>query len=224
MAALTTGSANFDRLAVAYQALETLAFGRTLERARFCFLDRLAGCRSILVLGEGDGRCLERLALAAPAARIHCIDASSAMLARAQARLPPAAKPRVTFEHGDVLARSFQGAHYDAVVTLFFLDCFTPGEVAEIVTRVRPALAAGSVWLFTDFAVPAGRVARWRASLWLKLLYLFFRWHTRLTARSLPPSESLLLEHGFCRTEERDFDRGFVRSAVYRAPPPDTAS
>ena len=62
----------FDRLARSYRTLELLAFGRDLERARFAWLPALADRKSILVLGEGDGRCLARLAALAPAARIHC--------------------------------------------------------------------------------------------------------------------------------------------------------
>jgi hypothetical protein len=222
MAALTTGPANFDRLARPYRALERLAFGRSLERARFCFLDRLSTCAHILVLGEGDGRCLERLSRIAPAARIHCVDASRAMLARAEVRLPDAARARVVFEQADVLSKSFAPARYDAVVTLFFLDCFTAEQVAAIVARVTPALSAGSLWLFADFAMPAGRLASWRATLWLKMLYLFFRWQTGLAARSLPPSEPLIRAQGFQCREEQDFDRGFVRSAVYQIPLPAT--
>ena len=215
---LTPHAANFDRLARPYRGLEALAFGRTLERARFCFLDRLVDCRSILLLGEGDGRCLERLAVIAPSAHIHCIDASRAMLARAETRLRPAARARVTFEQADVLRRSFPTAGYDAVVTLFFLDCFTADQVAGLIARVRPALQPGSPWIFADFALPTGGFARWRARIWLKSLYLFFRWETGLAAQTLPPSEALLRAQGFRCREEQSLNRGFIRSAVYQAP------
>ncbi len=209
--------ADFDRLARPYRLLEVLAFGRRLERARFCFLDRLRGCRSILLLGEGDGRCLERVAHIAPAARIHCIDASEAMLKRAAARLPPAAAGRVTFEHADIRRHDFPPREYDAVVTLFVLDCFTPDQVAAIVARVRPALRDGATWLFADFALPERGIARWRARAWLAVLYLFFRWQTGLAAQSLPPSEALLRSGGLHCVAERDFDHGLMRSAVYEA-------
>src|SRR5690606_35643402 len=48
--------AGFVRVARIYHALERLAFGRALERARFALLPALAGCRDVLVLGDGDGR------------------------------------------------------------------------------------------------------------------------------------------------------------------------
>jgi ubiquinone/menaquinone biosynthesis C-methylase UbiE len=217
MAPLTTRPANFDRLARVYGMLERVAFGRGLERTRFCFLERLVDCENILVLGEGDGRCLERIAALAPSARIHCVDASRSMLARAASRLPAETQTRVTFQHADVLTTSFQPAHYDAVVTLFFLDCFTTEQVDAIVRLVHPALRSGASWLFADFSVPASGLSRWRARAWLALLYAFFRWQTQLTARSLPPSEELLRARGFRCAAERSFDHGLLRSAVYVA-------
>jgi ubiquinone/menaquinone biosynthesis C-methylase UbiE len=220
MAPLTGGAANFDPLVRAYRWLELLAFGRDLERARFCLLDRLSGCRSILMLGEGDGRSIEQVVQLAPAARIHCVDASSAMIARARARLPEDARRRVDFEQADVLRTQFAGGHYDAVVTPFFLDCFTTEQVSNIIDRVQPALLPDAGWLFVDFTVPPSGWRRWRAVAWLRVLYAFFRWQTGLPARSLPPSEALLVARGFRCTEARSFNRAFVRSALYRAPSP----
>jgi ubiquinone/menaquinone biosynthesis C-methylase UbiE len=217
LTSLTSAPANFDRLARIYRPLELLAFGRDLERARFCFLDRLRDCRSILVLGEGDGRCLARLAQVAPTAEVHCVDASAAMLAMAEARRARS-DDLVRFEHSDVLTTEFTPCRYDAVVTFFFLDCFTAEQVAAIVGRVRPALRHGASWLFADFALPAGRLARWRAQSWLTILYAFFRALTGLKARVLPPSDDILREHGFQMIAERRFQHGFVRSAIFRGP------
>ena len=87
----------FDRLARVYRALEFIAFGRDLERARFEYLGRLSGCRDILLLGEGDGRCAARLAQIAPDAAILCVDSSPGMIARASRRVTGRAAARVTF-------------------------------------------------------------------------------------------------------------------------------
>ncbi len=215
---MKSAAPDFDGLARWYRALEFLAFGRDLERARCCLLDRLAGCRDILVLGEGDGRCLAQLVRAAPLARIRCVDASGAMLARAAARLTdPADRARVTLEQGDAFALDLPAGRYDAVVTLFFLDCFLPDQVERLVARIRGALQPGARWLWADFAVPAG----WRrgpARAALRLLYLFFRWQTGLKARALPPTEAILERAGFRREVEREFRGGFVRVALFRGP------
>jgi ubiquinone/menaquinone biosynthesis C-methylase UbiE len=216
MAPLKPLASGFDGLARVYRTLEFLAFGSDLERARFCFLDRLRDCREILLLGEGDGRCLARLVRTAPWARIHCIDGSAAMLARAAARLSGTeAASRVTFEQADVLTKAFPTARYDAVTTLFVLDCFSSGQTAAIVNGVRASLRDGARWLFVDFAEPPRGLPRATARAWLTLLYAFFRWQTGLSATSLPPSEAILRQAGFDPVAQRDFRRGFVRSVLF---------
>lgn len=214
-------AANFDRLARPYRALEVLAFGRDLERARFCLLDRLAAARSILIIGEGDGRCLERLTTLAPQARIDCFDASEKMLGLARSRLAasnPAALERVRFQQADARANALLPAAYDAAVTLFFLDCFTAQEAAEVVGRIAPSLAPGALWLFADFSMPAAGWRRFRARLWLGLLYFFFRLETGLSARKLPPAEELIRAAGLEPVDERPRQQGLLRTVLFRKP------
>jgi ubiquinone/menaquinone biosynthesis C-methylase UbiE len=215
----------FDRLARWYRAVEFLAFGRDLERARFHFLPRVAGATEILLLGEGDGRCAARLAALAPQARITCVDSSPGMIRRAEARLAghPAAD-RVGFVCADVFAFDPGPRRYDAVATLFFLDCFTPAEVATLVPRIGACLAPGAPWLFADFRVPPAGWARLRARAWLAFLYAFFRWETALRVSALPPSEEILAAHGWAPAACRDFQHGLLRSAIFAQSPGPTAA
>lgn len=207
---------NFDPMARFYRTLEFLAFGRDLERARFGLLEGLADRRSILILGEGDGRCLERLLPQAPLAQIHCVDTSVAMLAKAEARI--AGRPgseRVTFECADALNHNFADAHYDAVVTMFFLDCFEAAAAEELIKRLAVALQPNAVWLFADFAVPPRGIARIRAQVWLAVLYGFFRWQTGLKTRELPPSEALIRSVGFVDQRSQEFQCGLLRACRF---------
>jgi SAM-dependent methyltransferase len=209
----------FDRLAYPYRALEFLAFGRDLERARFDFLDRLSSSRDILLLGEGDGRCVARLAAIAPHARILCVDSSPGMIRRASARIAGPDSGRVSFLCADALAFVPEAGAFDAVATLFFMDCFDAAGVEAIVARTGAALRPGALWLFSDFVLPAKGVARLRARAWLALLYAFFRWGAGVRVSSLPPTEEILCRAGWSRLECRDFQRGMLRSAVYRRVP-----
>jgi len=204
----------FDQLAPVYRCLEWLAFGSDLEAARLCHLDHLRGRRRVLVLGEGDGRFLVQLVRRFPDANVDCVDASPAMLTIARGRLTPAERGRVTFRKEDALLADFGWGAYDAVVTLFFLDCFTAEEVAGLIDRVRIALREDACWLFTDFTIPPRGWRRWRAEIWLRGLYLFFRWRTGMTALELPPMERLLREAGFELLAEASFQAGLVRSTV----------
>ncbi|HEY3755073.1 MAG TPA: class I SAM-dependent methyltransferase [Opitutaceae bacterium] len=209
--------ANFDSLARVYRALERVAFGGDLARARFSLLSSLADAESILILGEGDGRCLERLSTIAPRAKFRCIDASPAMLARAASRLGPVARARVQFEQADARAVELPSGAYDAVVTLFFLDCFTADEVRGLVAHVKPSLRMGGRWLFADFCEPASGWRRWRARAWLGLLYAFFRVTTRLSARRLPPAEEIIAAAGFVPQLTASFQQGMLRAVLFRA-------
>jgi hypothetical protein len=104
----------------------------------------------------------------------------------------------------------------DAVVTPFFLDCFTAAETATLVRRLAQAVRPGGLWLYTDCDIPARGPGRLLARGVIKVLYWFFRWQTGITARNLPPAEADIRRNGFAAVEECAFAFGMVRSVVYR--------
>lgn len=206
---------NFDRLAPCYRALEYMAFGRDLERARFSLLSHTKDCRRILILGEGDGRCLEKLVAIAPEAQIDCHDISAAMLARAKERLRETPH-QVNFIQTDILSYELPAQSYDAVITCFFLDCFTNQQASELISKISQSLRPDALWLWADFALPPRGLARLRAKIWLAILYIFFRWQTDLSARELPDSENLIHKLGVREVTHATFQWGLLRSSVYR--------
>jgi cyclopropane fatty-acyl-phospholipid synthase-like methyltransferase len=206
---------SFDKLASAYEWLERLAFGSDLETARFCLLDHMQGRRRVLVLGEGDGRFLAQLVRRFPDVRVDCVDASGAMLAKARGRLSAEECNRVTFRQEDARLADFKTGVYDAIVTLFFLDCFSAEEAAGLINRVKVTLHEDGRWLWADFALPSRGWKRWRAAIWLRGLYMFFRWQTGMSARQLPPMEGLLRAAGFNLRAEKSLQEDMLRSAVF---------
>jgi hypothetical protein len=140
------------------------------------------------------------------------------MIARASRRFSGAATGRVTFLCADALSFAPEPGTFDAVATLFFLDCFDAAGVASIAGRIGPALRPGAPWLFADFAVPRGGIGRLRARAWLAVLYFLFRWGAGLQASALPPSEETMERAGWSRAECREFQGGMIRSAVFRRP------
>lgn len=210
---------SFDRLARVYRALEFAAFGHDLERARFCLLDRLASCARILVFGEGDGRALARLVRIAPRAQIHCVELSPAMIDRASKRLSEGDRPRVIFHQADALTSPLPEGPFDAVTTMFFLDCFTEAQVRGLVAKIAATLAPEAAWLWADFRLPEGGLARLRARATIALLYAFFRWQTGIPARQLPPAERLISDAGFTTREQLDRQGGMVRTRLFARSP-----
>jgi ubiquinone/menaquinone biosynthesis C-methylase UbiE len=206
---------SFDRVAGVYQVLEYVAFGRALDAARLRYVERLSECRTILVVGEGDGRFLERLLQIAPHAHVRCVDSSAAMLARAERRLDAAARGRVSFECVDARCAVVPPHACDAVVTMFVLDCLRPDEVVRLVARLVRGLRPAGLWLFSDFAIPTHGWRRWRAELWVGFLYAFFRWRTGLEVRALPPSEDILRGAGLRVLDDTTSQHGLLRAIIY---------
>ncbi|MFA6960708.1 MAG: methyltransferase domain-containing protein [Opitutaceae bacterium] len=206
----------YDQLARFYRVIEFLAFGRALERARFCHFERLRDCKRILLLGDGDGRGLALACRLAPNAHIDSVDFSAGMLERAARRLRPEDRARVTLRQADALTADFPADTYDAVTTLFFLDCFSSDQVRGFIEHLRPALKPDALWLYADFALPPRGFFRARAQVWLALMLWFFRWQTGLTVRALPQAENLLHAAGFRRLAESSWQGGFILGAVFQ--------
>lgn len=208
--------ANFDSVARIYQMLEFAAFGRLLSRVREAHLDHLRGCRDILLIGDGDGRALARLVAIAPEARVVSVDASRRMLDLAAQRIAAADRARVTFAHADARQLELTHASFDGVVTQWFFDCFTPAEVTLLVRRIAPALRPAGLWLFADFAIPRRGRGRVFGLVITSALYKFFRWRTRISASSLPPSEDEIENAGFVPIASASFAGGVLRSVVFK--------
>lgn len=211
---------NFDRLALVYRWMEWLSFGPLLQRCRCAFLNEIADRRSALVLGDGDGRFTGRLLKAAPQIRILAIDSSPAML---RSLLKEAGKNagRVRTEATDIrewpqASESPYHTSFDLICTHFFLDCLSAEEICALISRIRPLLAANSMWVVSDFAVPKGILGRWVAGPLIRLLYWAFRWMTGLQVRRLPDHASALREAGFIREQRRELLGGMLCSETWR--------
>jgi hypothetical protein len=121
------------------------------------------------------------------------------MIAHAERRLPADARARVTFHCADLLTAALPDRRYDAIVTLFFLDCFTGAQTAGLVRHIAARARPGARWLWADFTLPP-------------------RGFAALPARALPPAEALILAAGFRREDERTFQWGLVRAVLFNQP------
>ncbi len=108
------------------------------------------------------------------------------MSARAAERV--GACPNAHFAQQDAsefLAALPQTRTYDAIVTLFVLDCLTASEVQLLVHQAAARLAPNGGWLWADFAIPSSGPFRLIARMMLTLLYCFFRATTDTSGTSL---------------------------------------
>jgi SAM-dependent methyltransferase len=217
---------DFDGLAGLYRWMELASFGPWLWWCRCAWLDRLTGCRRVLVLGDGDGRFTCRLLDAHPALTVDAVDASPAMLRALKRRAGPAAG-RVRTYIAD--AREWQpataqnGPPYDLVVAHFFLDCLTTDEVRRLAKTVRSAVREGTPWVVSEFAIPEGLFGLLVARPVVAGLYWAFGWLTGLAVRRLPEYAIGLREAGFTLEKRRIWLGGLLVSEFWTAGPPDSA-
>ena len=211
-------AANFNAIARPYRWLEYFTFARLLERARFAHIPSITDRKRALVLGDGDGRFLARLAVQNRELYAEAVDSSARMLALLQSRIGEVgAEDRVTLTRADVIDEKFYplGTGYDLVVTHFFFDCFTDREVERIVDRVVPRLAHESIWIVSEFDVPPAG-PRMCARILIRLLYTSFGLLTGLAVRSLPDYRHILRSRGFRLEKQTMSLRGILVSELWR--------
>ncbi len=205
---------SFDLLAPHYDWMEALTAGQRLQRARTTWLEELRGRRRILSVGEGHGRFAEACAAKFPEAELTCVEGSKKMLARARARLANS-PAKINWVETDFFQWKQEGK-YDAIVTCFFLDCFTADQLAVVMQKLADAAAPDAAWMAVDFSVPPSGPARWRAQAVHALMYGFFRVATSLPARRMTAPDTLLHTHGFHLERRREFEWGLLRADLWR--------
>ena len=211
----------FDRLAPVYRRLEWILAGNKLQACRLQHLHALKDRKHVLLAGEGHGRFLEELVRNYPHTNVTYADQSLGMLQAAQARLASAglSTDRVTFQQVDLVHTPLAFAPCDAIVTHFFLDCFNPQELAAVVFNLARGATAEAVWLQSDFCEAPEGWRRVRSRLILKLMYLFFRHVTKLSASRLTDPMQYLHLEGFRLHNRVEFEWGLMYSAqLHREP------
>lgn len=196
--------------------MEFVLAGEKLQRCRLAWLDAIRDCRDVLIVGVGAGRFLQACAGELPEARIVCLDASQAMLERAQMRWRKAGgKPeQANFIHATLPEWEPPSAAFDLIVTHFFLDCFPEPMLSRVIAKLALAARSDARWLVSDFQIPSSGLARLRAKAVLAMAYAFFKLATRLPATGLVAPDALLERQGFRLTHRRTFDYGLLYSEV----------
>ena len=210
---------SYDRLTGIYQLLEKLVFANSLHKARIAHIDHLKNAKTILILGEGDGRFLKELLELNPSCHVDCLDKSNAMLIATQERLKKEniAIHNINFIHADALDHSYPAKSYDAIVSLFFLDNFKTSQLEALIPKLVSSLKQDGKWFVADFQQPQKGMMKYVGLALLWIMYRFFRWQTDISARALVSPQIYLLSNLHLETK-RTFLSGLLYSEVWSLP------
>jgi len=129
---------------------QTASGGLHDERlAVVCALLRGSGCRSVLDLGCGAGRLLERLLGHPQFERVTGVDASAAALAVARDQLSARAGARLALVHADYLRRLPELPPHEAVAMVETIEHLDPRHLAAAESTVFEQLQPATVVVTT---------------------------------------------------------------------------
>lgn len=199
---------SYSTLAPHYHWLERLTFGGALQAARCACLHAWNGesPQRVLLLGDGDGRFLERALKRWPESRFTSIDQSEGMQQLARQRC---GDDRVRYVHGDALERLERedAGAYDVVVTHFFVDCFLSEALEMLTKEVHRILEPGGSWFVSEFR---DERAWQRAILWLMYRSFHLLTGAETPAKRLPDHAVELEALGFEKALLGRWRGGFV--------------
>lgn len=208
---------NFERIAPFYQLIESLTAGSSAQQCRTALLHHLAFAKSVLLLGEGNGRYLCVLRERFPEMEITVVDSSAKMLQLLRERLATKSftEDKITLIEQDILHWEVPVDRYDAVVANFFFNCFGPTELKTLIHKIAPAIKLKGICLLADFREPRQWFRRLRAKIILKLMYGFFRYSTQLDARRLSSPDEPLEDAGFHLRERELHEWGLLHADLW---------
>ncbi len=201
---------SYDTIALFYDRLAKLVYGRALINARSYLLKEIPARASILIAGGGTGWELEEISKIYPSGlTITYVDASEKMTQLAAKR--NIAGNKVTFITAAietmVIAETF-----DIILTPFLFDNFSDKSLRDIFPLLDKHLHPGGSWLYCDFM---NTNVFWQKAL-LKSMYLFFRTFCGIEATKLPDAEACFAKYNYKATAQKFFLHKFITAIAYK--------
>ncbi|CCH01157.1 methyltransferase type 12 [Fibrella aestuarina BUZ 2] len=195
----------FDFIAPVYDKLAQLVFGRALLTAQQAAWWQVPAGSDVLILGGGTGTLLPRFLRDKRPQRVLYLEASAAMLQRAQ---QTAANPsQVEFRYGTEASLE-PTDQFDAILLPFVLDLYPNATLqAQLVPRLLAALRPNGALYISDFGQPR----TWQQRAVMAAMLLFFRVVARIPVRHLPDWPAVLTRLGLVEQQSQTFRGGQLR-------------
>jgi demethylmenaquinone methyltransferase/2-methoxy-6-polyprenyl-1,4-benzoquinol methylase len=144
---------SYTSVASFYEAVANLYSCGQIAAAKRAQLREMRPGDRVLYAGVGAGE--DAVDAARLGARLTCLDLSSAMLSRLEARLAGAGQSAEI-----VCSNAFQHhrpGYYDVVCANFFLNCLSEAAMHDMLAHLATLLRPGGKLLIADLALPQGR-------------------------------------------------------------------
>jgi ubiquinone/menaquinone biosynthesis C-methylase UbiE len=204
---------NYDKTAAFYDFLSRLVFFRSQVDAQIAQLKYVPAGSRILIAGGGTGWILEALAkIHNEGLEISFVEISGNMLAKAKTR--NFGRNKVEFIHSGI--ESFiTDQQYDVVQTAFLFDNFSEPRIDQVFSKLDDFLKPGGFWLFSDFRYQANKAVSWQ-SMFLKIMYLFFRTMSNVEAEALSDIMPYFKLKDYQSVAQENYYRNFIQSNVFQ--------
>ena len=202
----------YQSVAPYYDNWARIVFGGQLVASQNYFLRELKNPANILIFGGGTGRMIPLLLKMYPKAKIHFLDSSKAMIARAKTRVG-LQNDRVRFTNGTERELKPEN-RYDVILTPFVLDNFENPHLTSVYKLLLASLQVNGKWIHTDFYLDQ-KSPYWQNKL-VDLMYWFFGVMTGLKSQNLPDFNTLFSISEIKLLKRKYFFHGMVRTHLYQ--------
>lgn len=201
---------DFNPLALIYDRMARLVFGRSIVDAQIYFLHKIATGSKVLIVGGGSGWILEEMDKLNVSMYVCYAEPSLNMINIARNR-EPFSNLEVNFIAAGYETFDEEGP-FDVIITNFFLDLFSPNHLYRIIQQLDHLLQSKGFWLATDFVNTNSQWQKWL----IKAMYMFFRMTTGIEAKSLSDFIASFRQAGYSICDEKTFYHGMIKSWVLK--------
>jgi ubiquinone/menaquinone biosynthesis C-methylase UbiE len=202
---------NFNRIARFYDLLVKLTFGNRLSVAKKHLIHYVNPGNKVLMIGGGTGDILNEFFQTSPYPEIDFFEPSEGMISRAKKNLKMSFKNQVCFFNDGYPNITLKG-DYDVIASFFVLDVFKQQEAMNMVKQMNASLKPGGIWIVADF-FPTNNLFQ---KLITRIMYLFFKITTGISARRLPDYDLIFSENSLSLSDEKTYYGGWIRARVYK--------
>lgn len=207
---------NFDFIARHYNWIEKIIFRSDLEKFRCMNIELIKDAKSILLLGDGDGRFLEQVSKIGTEAKIVSVDSSAKMINLSQIKVKPS---HLNVEFYCSKIENFKPSksfNPDLIIAHFFLDCFTHDEALLILDRISQWASVDAKFIISDFSITKNMsFHRVYQKTLTSIMISFFCLFCGISARILPNIPKIMTSSGWNCLSQKRSKHGFINSWIW---------